>query len=295
MDMQKEIRDKAAEIETLLEDFLPKEEGLQKDIFSAMNYSLRAGGKRLRPMLMAETHSLFGGKSRALPYFMAAIEMIHTYSLVHDDLPAMDGDEYRRGKKSTWAQYGEALGVLAGDALLNDAFETASAAFETEEDPRQIGKALQVLAKKAGVYGMIGGQTVDVEMEGQKMPLETLRFIHRLKTCALIEASMMIGAILAGAGEKEVSLVEKSAYELGMAFQIQDDILDVVGSQELLGKPIGSDEKNGKQTYVSLLGLEASRQEAEQHSRKAVALLQESGYVNEFLMQLMLYLMNRER
>ncbi len=295
MDIEKEIHEKAVRIEKLLEDFLPREEGLQKDIFSAMNYSLRAGGKRLRPMLMAETLSLFGGKSKALPYFMAAIEMIHTYSLVHDDLPAMDGDEYRRGKKSTWAQYGEAMGVLAGDALLNAAFETAAAAFDTGEDPLRIGKALQVLGKKAGAYGMIGGQTVDVEMEGQEMPLETLRFIHRLKTCALIEASMMIGAILAGAGEKELALVEESAYELGMAFQIQDDILDVVGSQEVLGKPIGSDEKNGKQTYVSLLGLEASRQEAEQHSKKAVALLQESGYQNEFLMQLMLYLMNRER
>ncbi len=295
MNIEEEIRKKTAETEEVLEAFLPKEEGLQKDIFSAMNYSLRAGGKRLRPMLMMETHRLFGGKSKALPYFMAAIEMIHTYSLVHDDLPAMDGDEYRRGKKSTWFEYGEALGILAGDALLNYAFETAAAAFEAEPENPRIGKALQVLARKAGSYGMIGGQVVDVEMEGKQMPLETLHFIHRLKTCALIEASMMIGAILAGAGEEEIRLTEESAYELGMAFQIQDDILDVVGSQEILGKPIGSDEKNGKQTYVTLLGLEASRQEAEEHSKKAVALLQKSGFENEFLMQLMLYLMNREK
>ncbi len=295
MNIEEEIRKKTAETEKVLEAFLPKEEGLQKDIFSAMNYSLRAGGKRLRPMLMMETHRLFGGKSKALPYFMAAIEMIHTYSLVHDDLPAMDGDEYRRGKKSTWFEYGEALGVLAGDALLNYAFETATAAFEAEPENPRIGKALQVLARKAGSYGMIGGQVVDVEMEGKQMPLDTLHFIHRLKTCALIEASMMIGAILAGAGEEEIRLTEESAYELGMAFQIQDDILDVVGSQEILGKPIGSDEKNGKQTYVTLLGLEASRQETEEHSKKAVALLQKSGFENEFLMQLMLYLMNREK
>ena len=276
MKLQDEIQKKTAEIEAILESFLPEEEGLQKDIFSAMNYSIRVGGKRLRPMLMAETHKLFGGSSKALPYFMAAMEMIHTYSLVHDDLPAMDGDEYRRGKKSTWVMYGEALGVLAGDALLNYAFETATAAFEAEPSDPKIGKALSILAKKAGSYGMIGGQVVDVEMEGKEMPLETLHFIHKLKTCALIEASMMIGAVLAGADEEKLKLVEESAFELGMAFQIQDDILDVTGSQEVLGKPIGSDEKNGKQTYVTLLGIEASRKEALEHSEKAVSLLEQT-------------------
>ena len=165
MDIRAEIQTRVDEIEQIIKRYLPAEEGYQKTIMEAMNYSILAGGKRLRPMLMSETYRLFGGKSKVIEPFMAAMEMIHTYSLVHDDLPAMDNDEYRRGKKTTHAVYGEAMGILAGDALLNYAFETAAKAFDMEPDNRNIGKAMQILATKAGIYGMVGGQVVDVQSE----------------------------------------------------------------------------------------------------------------------------------
>ena len=249
MDISQQIAERVEHLNEILCEYLPKEEGFQKTIFEAMNYSIMAGGKRLRPMLMEETFKMFGGTSEVIKPFMAAIEMIHTYSLVHDDLPAMDNDEYRRGKKTTHAVYGEAMGILAGDALLNYAYETAIKAFEIEPQNTNIGKALAVLSHKAGVYGMVGGQVVDVENEkSNKMVVSRgeLDFIYALKTGALIESSMMIGAILGGATEDELMLVQKSAAKLGLAFQIQDDILDVTSTLEKLGKPIGSDEKNHK-------------------------------------------------
>ena len=242
-----ELQQKVEHINNVLEKFLPAEEGQQRIIFEAMNYSVRAGGKRLRPILMEETYPMFGGSSAVIEPFMAAIEMIHTYSLVHDDLPAMDNDEYRRGKKTTHAVYGEAMGILAGDALLNLAYETAAKAFGMEVVDARVARAFAVLAKKAGVYGMVGGQVVDVESEkSDDCPItrEKLDFIYRLKTGALIESSMMIGAILAGASSDEVSRVEQIAVKLGLAFQIQDDVLDVTSTLEVLGKPVGSDEKN---------------------------------------------------
>ena len=249
-----ELQQKVEHINDVLEKFLPAEEGQQRIIFEAMNYSVRAGGKRLRPILMEETYHMFGGSSAVIEPFMAAIEMIHTYSLVHDDLPAMDNDEYRRGKKTTHAVYGEAMGILAGDALLNLAYETAAKAFDMEVADTRVARAFAVLAKKAGVYGMVGGQVVDVESEKSddcSITREKLDFIYRLKTGALIESSMMIGAILAGASSDEVSRVEQIAAKLGLAFQIQDDVLDVTSTLEVLGKPVGSDEKNNKATYVT--------------------------------------------
>ena len=240
-----ELQQKVEHINNVLEKFLPAEEGQQRIIFEVMNYSVRAGGKRLRPILMEETYHMFGGSSAVIEPFMAAIEMIHTYSLVHDDLPAMDNDEYRRGKKTTHAVYGEAMGILAGDALLNLAYETAAKAFDMEVADARVARAFTVLAKKAGVYGMVGGQVVDVESEkSDDCPItrEKLDFIYRLKTGALIESSMMIGAILAGASSDEVSRVEQIAAKLGLAFQIQDDVLDVTSTLEVLGKPVGSDE-----------------------------------------------------
>lgn len=193
MEIREELLRRTEEIERIIYAYLPAEEGYQKTIMEAMNYSVKAGGKRLRPMLMLETYRLFGGKSKVIEPFMAAIEMIHTYSLVHDDLPAMDNDEYRRGKKTTHAVYGEAIGILAGDALLNYAYETAALAFEMEPGHAGVGRALAVLARKSGIYGMVGGQTVDVESEGRPdMTKEKLDFIYRLKTGALIEASMLI-------------------------------------------------------------------------------------------------------
>lgn len=293
-----ELQKKAEHINGVLEKFLPAEEGQQRIIFEVMNYSVRAGGKRLRPMLMEETYHMFGGSSAVIEPFMAAIEMIHTYSLVHDDLPAMDNDEYRRGKKTTHAVYGEAMGILAGDALLNLAYETASKAFGMEVADARVARAFAVLAKKAGVYGMVGGQVVDVESEkSDDCPItrEKLDFIYRLKTGALIESSMMIGAILAGASSDEVSRVEQIAAKLGLAFQIQDDVLDVTSTLEVLGKPVGSDEKNNKATYVTFEGLDKAVSDVERISKEAEEQLDDLGYDDAFLKELFEYLIHREK
>ena len=295
MSITQEINLRADNIEKIIKKYLPQECGYQKIVIEAMNYSILAGGKRLRPMLMQETYRLFGGKSEVIEPFMAAIEMIHTYSLVHDDLPALDNDEYRRGKKTTHAVYGEAFGILAGDGLLNYAFETALKAFELEPGNQNIPKALKILAGKAGIYGMIGGQTVDVECSGKPLDKEQLDFIYRLKTGALLEASMLIGAVLAGATRNEQRIIEQTAADLGLAFQIQDDILDVTSSQEVLGKPIGSDEKNQKTTYVTLEGLAKARADVEEISRRAVERMDVLVVKNDFLVRLMLYLIHREK
>ncbi|BDF04537.1 polyprenyl synthetase family protein [[Clostridium] hylemonae] len=287
---------KVQEIETVLQDYLPRQKGYQSIIMEAMSYSLLAGGKRLRPMLMKETYDLFNGKSKALKPFMAAIEMIHTYSLVHDDLPAMDNDEYRRGRRTTHVVYGEDMGILAGDALLNYAFETAFKAFVTEpEDSLLIGRALGVLGEKAGIYGMIGGQVIDVRETGRDISKEVLDTIYELKTAALIESAMMIGAILGGASEEEVKAVEQIAGNVGIAFQIQDDILDVVSSSEVLGKPVHSDEKNKKTTYVTLLGIEEAARTVEELSQKAVSLLHQLSGRNAYLEQLLMQLIHRDK
>lgn len=293
-----ELQQKVEHINDVLEKFLPVEEGQQRIIFEAMNYSVRAGGKRLRPILMEETYHMFGGSSAVIEPFMAAIEMIHTYSLVHDDLPAMDNDEYRRGKKTTHAVYGEAMGILAGDALLNLAYETAAKAFGMEVADTRVARAFAVLAKKAGVYGMVGGQVVDVESEkSDDCPItrEKLDFIYRLKTGALIESSMMIGAILAGASSDEVSRVEQIAAKLGLAFQIQDDVLDVTSTLEVLGKPVGSDEKNNKATYVTFEGLDKAVSDVERISKEAEEQLDDLGYDDAFLKELFEYLIHREK
>ncbi len=297
MNISEEITKRASDIETRIKGFLPEQYEYQKTIVDAMSYSVLAGGKRLRPMLMEASYQMFGGAGEALDAFMAAIEMIHTYSLVHDDLPAMDNDLYRRGKKTTHAVYGEAMGVLAGDALLNFAFETVADAVVRSASDMRVTKAFAVLAKKAGIYGMIGGQVVDVESEkkGQQIDRDCLDFIYRLKTGALIEASLMIGAILAGASEEEVLLMEEAGTKLGLAFQIQDDILDVTSSLEVLGKPIGSDARNEKATYVAFEGLEKAGEEVERLSREAVAILDGFKREHTFLRELFMYLIHRER
>lgn len=294
------LDNKTAEAEEILKTFLPEEKGYQKTVIEAMNYSILAGGKRLRPVLMAETYRMFGGDSKIIEPFMAAIEMIHTYSLVHDDLPAMDNDEYRRGRKTTWKVYGDGMGILAGDALLNYAFETALSAFNLIDEKTaasSVAEALSVLAKKAGIYGMIGGQTADVEAEEQSEALTTgqLLFIHEHKTAALIQAAMMAGAILAGADEADVRAVENCAYNIGIAFQIQDDILDVVGDSKELGKTVGSDESNNKQTYVTVNGLEKSSDDVEKMSNEAVKILDSFDREHEFLRELILMLIHRRK
>ncbi len=281
------------EIKEKITEYLPKEEGFQRTLFEAVNYSTLAGGKKLRPLLMRETYRMFGGKGEEIWPFMAAMEMIHTHSLIHDDLPAMDNDEYRRGRKTTHAVYGEAMAILAGDALLNLAYETAVQVFFLEGDSGRKAKALEILAKKTGMYGMIGGQSVDVENEGKPLTMEQISFIYELKTGALIQASMMIGAVLAGANGEETEKVERIAGNVGMAFQIQDDILDVTGDLKVLGKPVKSDEKNHKFTYAAVKGLEQAGKDVEAYSREAVRLLEELPYQNEFLHELILKLIHR--
>ncbi len=290
-----ELEKRTREVENIIYRYLPRETGYQKTIFQAMNYSMKAGGKRLRPMLMQEVCRLFGGSVELAEPFMAAIEMIHTSSLIHDDLPCMDNDEYRRGKKSTWAAYGEDMGVLAGDALIVYAFETACRAFFLSRQPERVGEAIRILAVKTGIYGMIGGQTVDVELAGQPIPKEKLDFIYRLKTGALLEASMMIGAVLGGADEESVKRVERAASRIGVAFQIQDDILDVTSSQEVLGKPVLSDEKNCKTTYVTLEGLKKAREDVAAISQEALQEIQALPGKNIFLEELVTMLVTREK
>lgn len=302
MNIRDELGARAKHVEEVLTTYLPKEELLQKTIFEAMNYSLLAGGKRIRPILMEEAYNMFakvnGIENQAITAFMSAMEMIHTYSLVHDDLPAMDNDEYRRGKKTTHAVYGETMGILAGDALLNYAFETAAEAFSAEDVNVSYLKAYQVLAKKAGAYGMIGGQVVDIETEGmsaEQVTIDRLEYIHLLKTAALLESALMIGAILGGANAEQVSVMEQIGRKVGIAFQIQDDVLDVTSSMEVLGKPIGSDEKNNKVTYVTLVGLEKAQDAVEKLSNEALELVKQLPVESEFLKETILYLIHREK
>ena len=296
-DVKSQLAERAAEAEKIVAGFLPEVTGMQSTIFEAMEYSIMAGGKRLRPVLMNETFKLFDGKGEAINYFMAAIEMIHTYSLVHDDLPAMDNDMLRRGKPTTHAKFGDAMGVLAGDALLNFAFETAISAFEVKDaDVSRIKVALQILSKKAGVFGMIGGQVVDVESEKKQLEIteEKIDFIYELKTGALIEAAMEIGAVLAGASDEQIATIEAIASKIGMAFQIQDDILDIEGDEAVLGKPIGSDERNEKATYVTFAGIEKSKEEVKRLTDEAIDMLSKLPYENAFLKDLLAYLVYRD-
>lgn len=310
MNIEKSMANRIQEIESIIKKYLPKEEGQQHIIFEAVNYSLMVGGKRIRPMIMKEMYEIINNTKKAkepslIDPFITAIEMIHTYSLVHDDLPAMDNDEFRRGKLTTHAKYGEAMGILAGDALLNAAFETALTTYDTlttvtdlalyQELSLRITTALKVLAKNAGMYGMIGGQVVDVQNDGKSINKEQLDFIYDLKTGALLRSSFVIGAILAGASKEQYTIVEELASYVGLAFQIQDDILDVTSTQEVLGKPIHSDEKNHKTTYVTLYGIEKSKEMVNSLSRKALELLSSLQLEDEFMYQLIEFLSTREK
>ena len=299
MNFEEVLKSKTDRAERVLFKYMSEETGFQKKLLEAMNYSVSAGGKRLRPILMEESFLLFGGKGAYIEPFMAALEMIHNYSLIHDDLPAMDNDEYRRGRLTTWKVYGEGMAVLSGDGLLNLAFETAAGAFSLTEDEnelRRIAGAIRILGKKAGIYGMIGGQCGDLEAEtALDVSREMLTFIHENKTAALLQAAFMIGAVLAGADEDEVGRMEQAAYVIGIAFQIQDDILDVTSSTEILGKPVGSDEKNNKLTYVSMHGLEKSREEVLRLSEEALEILGSFDRKNPFLEELVRSLAGREK
>ncbi|MCH5251675.1 MAG: polyprenyl synthetase family protein [Lachnospiraceae bacterium] len=297
---REQMAEKIKDVEQGFAAYLPEISGYPSTVLEAMNYSLLAGGKRLRPVFMYETYRYLGGcREEVIRPFMMAIEMIHTYSLVHDDLPAMDNDDYRRGKLTTHKKYGEAMGILTGDALLNAAFETAFLAFDSEKDAKKIGKALQILGEKSGIRGMVGGQTVDVEKNGSFVDEETLYYVYKTKTAALIEASLMIGAVLAGADATTVACMEKIGTNIGIAFQIQDDILDVTGEEEMIGKPLHSDEKNDKSTYVSMHGVEKSRQMVKEYTNQGLELFDtikgSDEETKEFIRDLFLSLVGREK
>lgn len=298
MDFNKELLNRVEYIEEIINKQLCDENDekyLQREIFNAMNYSILAGGKRLRPMLLLECLRLFGGDDKEADKFMCAIEMIHTYSLVHDDLPAMDNDEYRRGKKTTHIVFGEGMGILAGDALLNYAFETGIQGVKDSENTANALMALDILSRKAGVFGMIGGQVVDIKNENRQIDIDTLDYINELKTGALIEASMMMGAALAGARENDIKLIEKAGSYIGKAFQIQDDILDVTSTSEVLGKNVLSDEKNHKSTYVNLLGIDGASQKVKELSEGALRIIDSFDNKNEFLTELIESLIYRKK
>lgn len=299
LDIKSLLEEKQDEVMLKIKAYLPPLGGSQQLIMNAMNYSVLAGGKRLRPIIMQETYRVFGGEADVIDPFIAAIEMVHTYSLVHDDLPAMDNDMLRRGKPTTHAKFGEAMGILAGDGLLNMAFETAAMAFsmvETEDMPL-VSEALSTMFMKSGIYGMIGGQVIDVESDREDSPLDEdeLLEMYELKTSALLEASFMVGGILAGANDNEIELLEEIGKNLGLAFQIRDDILDIVGDEAVLGKPIGSDERGGKLTYAARVGLEAAEAKVREYSDAALAALKSLDRDTLFLEGLTKLLVSRDK
>lgn len=293
-----ELNQKTHWVESVIERYLPDGEEFACALTDAINYSMKSGGKRIRPLLMYESYHMVGGSHAVVEPFMAAIEMIHTHSLIHDDLPAIDGDLYRRGKKTTHAVFGEALGVLSGDALLNLAYETAMKAFSYADDKNNTIEALTILTLKAGIHGMLGGQSVDVTNEKnnvEHLDKETLDHIYRNKTASLLEAPLMIGAVLGGASRGEITCMEQIGRKIGMAFQIQDDILDVTSTTEVLGKPVFSDEKNQKTTYVTLMGVQGAKGEVEQLTSEALRLLDTLPGEKEFMKELLSYLAFRDR
>lgn len=292
---KEELKIRTDHAEEVVRKWLPEETGFEKTMAEAMNYSMCAGGKRLRPILLLESLRLFGGDEKLAEPFMAGIEMIHTHSLIHDDLPAIDNDDYRRGRLTTHKVYGEAMGILGGDGLLNYAYETMLRAFDLAPGSEAVIRSVRIMAEKTGIRGMLGGQSVDVENDGKPITREMLDYIYRHKTSALIEAPMMIGAVLGGADQKELALVESAAADIGLAFQIRDDILDVTATSEELGKPVHSDEKNNKVTYVTLFGIQEASRQVEKLSQRAVSSLDKLNRKNEFLKALIHEMVSRRK
>lgn len=289
--MKAELKERIKVIDASLNKFLPPKANPQSEIYDAMRYSLFAGGKRLRPMLMWETARMCGGDWNTVEPFACAMEMIHTYSLIHDDLPAMDNDDLRRGMPTNHIKFGEAQAILAGDALLNKAFEIISS-YEYD-NPALALKAISILAESSGTEGMIGGQVVDLAAEGKTITLPELQYIHLLKTGAIIRSSCVIGAVMSGADSSRREAVDEFARNLGVAFQIRDDILDVTGTEDELGKPIGSDAECEKNTYISICGIEESERLVKEFSDKAKKALHGFGDKAEFLLRLNDYLIER--
>ncbi len=290
--MKERLKEQIDFIDRYLDKYLAEKENPQNIIYKAMRYSVFAGGKRLRPILMLNVCKMCGGDVNEVIPFACALEMIHTYSLIHDDLPAMDNDDLRRGMPTSHIKFGEATAILAGDALLNRAFEVVSE-YDGDNVKRAM-KAINMLAASSGTEGMIGGQIVDMESEGKEITLDELRYLHLNKTGAIIRSACTIGALMGGGSEDEIEAVDEFAKNLGVAFQIQDDILDVTGSEEELGKPIGSDAEENKNTYVRLVGLEKSRELSEEYSENAKKALDIFGERAQFLKELTDYLINRK-
>lgn len=294
MEFKQCLKEKASFVEKVLKEYMPKEEGYQKTVIEAMNYSLSAGGKRLRPILTLEACKIVGGnEDEAIP-FAIAIEMIHTYSLIHDDLPALDNDDLRRGRPTNHKVYGEAMGILAGDALLNYAFEVMLAGSINKENPEKYLKAINEIAKGAGIYGMIGGQVVDVESENKQIEKEKLDYIHMNKTATMMVGCMRAGATIGGANSEQMEEITKYAKNIGLSFQIVDDILDIVGDEAKLGKKVGSDIENHKSTYPSLLGLDKSKEIAHNLIDEAKKSIEKLSDDVDFLKGLAEYIIDRE-
>lgn len=293
-DMNVKIKEYCELIESELSEILSRKDCLHQVVFDAMNYSISAGGKRIRPIILLEFCKICGGSVKdALP-FACALEMIHTYSLIHDDLPCMDNDDMRRGKPSCHKAFGEANALLAGDALLNMAFETMLFTSNSKIEPALKLKAAHFIATCSGADGMIGGQVIDLENEGKDISEEILMRLYKDKTAALLRAAAVSGAILAGADEEKIAAADSFALNLGLAFQIVDDVLDYTGDEAILGKPIGSDQKNNKKTYVTFYGIGASIKRAKELTDSALKSL--DAFENtEFLERLSLYLCDRNK
>ena len=293
MDFKQELKDRVVIVDEYMEKYLPSADKYPEIIHDAMRYSVFAGGKRLRPIMVMEACKAFGGDwEKAMP-FACAIEMIHTYSLIHDDLPALDNDDYRRGRLTSHKVYGEDMAILAGDALLHHAFETMAEAC-VELGDLKASKAMLAIAQGAGIHGMVAGQVVDVISEGKQIDKETLDYIHRNKTAAMLIGSLKSGAYMGGASDEDIKKLERVGELVGVAFQVQDDILDVTSTLEQLGKPINSDEKNNKVTYVTMFGVERASEIVEEMSNEAIDILK--GMENmDFLIKLTEYLIKRDK
>ena len=293
MNCKQILEQKAKQIDEYLEQYLPSEKEYPSIIFEAMRYSVFAGGKRLRPVLLLSACETLGGDTEKAIPFACAIEMIHSYSLIHDDLPAMDNDDYRRGMLTNHKKFGEDIAILAGDGLLHHAFEIMSDACVKYCSEKTV-KAMQAIAHGAGVFGMLSGQVADVISEGKQIDEKTMYFIHKNKTAAMLQGALKAGTLLAGGTEQQIKLMEQAGEKIGVAFQIADDILDVTSTFQELGKPVHSDEKNEKNTFVTMYGIEASQKMVQTLSEEAIAIFQTFGEKADFLIELTQYLMKRK-
>ena len=289
--MKKKLEEYNSKINSSLIEHLPSANDGQIDVVRAMKYSLSNGGKRLRPVLTLEFCKMCGGDIDAAMNYACAVEYVHTYSLIHDDLPCMDDDDMRRGNPSCHKMYGEAMALLAGDGLLTHAFEICAS---SDLDAQKNADAVCLLSQNAGVGGMIGGQVIDLKYEAGDPTISDILSVHKLKTGALISAACLLGCIAAGASNEQLSAASKYAYLIGTAFQIKDDLLDVQGDEAVLGKPVGSDAENDKTTYVTLVGVQKAQKDVEKLTAKAIEILNEFDD-NEFMKALSEYLVNREK